>query len=55
MIIRHRTVHEEVQVIPLLLKEGSEVLDPDSRAGAHRLPVRSSADGGGNFRAGMET
>ena len=36
MIIRLSTVHEEVQVIPLLPKEGLEVLDPDSRAGALR-------------------
>jgi len=39
MIIRRSTVHEEVQVIPLVLKEGLKVLDPDSRAGTrHPLP-----------------
>jgi hypothetical protein len=35
MIIRLRTVHEDAQAIPLLLKEGLGLIDWASGAGAH--------------------
>ena len=44
MIVRPSTVHEDAEAIPLLLKEGPWVVDPDAEAETHH-PCRPLQNG----------